>query len=653
MSNKDFPYTPLNPDKKEIRVITITPEKHPEKPLRCSLQIVSLNEHPKFEALSYVWGDVVATTEISVENLPFNVTTNLAAALRSLRHLKKPRTLWIDFICIDQENTKEKNKQLPLMGRIYQDAIAVVAWLGPQTENIEHTDLMMRDKFPTGKKGSSSSSSILDEIRHITKAPFFSSSSSSSSTASRRRQELVSTTRAIEGFIEIVSAPYWKRVWTFQEYYLPSVEPVCICGSITFSLPALVSLHKHFLGLLQPFMNDINAMGPKENDAADAAEYHELRTRSGEFTARLREFATMQGFAHDIASLRKSSWSFADVLDLTVERQCFNPLDRFYGLYALVPGIQEKYPANYDNTPEIAMLQTSMFILIHEGMDFVFNLFHFHEASSRGLVVDGPLPSWVPDYRNSTVRSGFKVKSLDKGLEDWETKEGRMTNLSLLPFKFVLHFWARLVGRCRVVFRFAADLADIVDRVVTVSSSNNSSSSNNNSSSDNNTGLSWGNGLDSSNFRARFLWACLAHTILQQNFTLEEVFAELTDLHQALRAGDDIPRKPHTSCMAELVRGLRQLAGKTVFCLPDSGVGGFGTGIGAIQDEDLLILSGKMMNPVALRELGTKKMGDSDRVHYEMVGNVFVEGLAEDQRESPTPLLGELKDREFEEYRIE
>jgi hypothetical protein len=38
--------------------------------------------------------------------------------------------LWIDALCIDQSNTRERNHQVQLMGRIYAQATCVIAWLG-------------------------------------------------------------------------------------------------------------------------------------------------------------------------------------------------------------------------------------------------------------------------------------------------------------------------------------------------------------------------------------------------------------------------------------------------------------------------------------------------------------------------------------------
>jgi len=37
---------------------------------------------------------------------------------------------WIDALCIDQNNTKEKNHQVKQMGKIYANAYRVVSWLG-------------------------------------------------------------------------------------------------------------------------------------------------------------------------------------------------------------------------------------------------------------------------------------------------------------------------------------------------------------------------------------------------------------------------------------------------------------------------------------------------------------------------------------------
>ena len=63
-----------------------------------------------------------------------NITQNLFVALRRLRHLEKSRTLWIDALCINQEDTKEKEVQVAMMGQIYSRASCGLLWLGEEPE---------------------------------------------------------------------------------------------------------------------------------------------------------------------------------------------------------------------------------------------------------------------------------------------------------------------------------------------------------------------------------------------------------------------------------------------------------------------------------------------------------------------------------------
>ncbi|EAU39536.1 predicted protein [Aspergillus terreus NIH2624] len=424
-----FSYSPLNPKAAEIRLLTILPDKHEQNQVKCTLQTVSLDNAPQFEALSYVWGSVVEKVGITVDDIPFQVTTNLEAALKCLRHARKKRLIWIDFICIDQNNLKEKNTQLPLMGRIYKDATAVVAWLGPINPNMEQTMSMI-------KRRESSLAGLLQDVRQITR-PW---------SQKHRRDTIGSILDAVQGFLDIVSAPYWGRIWTFQEYYLPEKLPVCMVGNIPFTLPALVDLGLHFPDVLRPYMEDLDKVAPRAGDAADIENHRELQRRLKESTQRLAQSNPMQDFAHDLAASRKGLSSFADVLDLTVQRQCYNPLDRFYALYSMVDGVQKKYPVDYEYKPDEVALQITLWILVYEGVDCVFNMFHFYDGP-HGDILGRPSPTWVPNYRDSTSRTAFNFKDIDPSLQD--TEQEYMTNLSLLPGKRGEHDGAAGLGFSR------------------------------------------------------------------------------------------------------------------------------------------------------------------------------------------------------------
>lgn len=55
----------------------------------------------------------------------FRVTTNLESALRHLR-LDVDRIIWIDAICIDQNDNDERASQVGLMGWVYQSSMQTI-----------------------------------------------------------------------------------------------------------------------------------------------------------------------------------------------------------------------------------------------------------------------------------------------------------------------------------------------------------------------------------------------------------------------------------------------------------------------------------------------------------------------------------------------
>ncbi|KAB5566285.1 hypothetical protein GE09DRAFT_1055859 [Coniochaeta sp. 2T2.1] len=84
-------FRPLNPAANEIRLLKLLPGKTGD-PVSCMLDVFSLDDSPKYDALSYVCGDPADTRRILVNGLSHNVTVNLESALRGLRRHGKSRT---------------------------------------------------------------------------------------------------------------------------------------------------------------------------------------------------------------------------------------------------------------------------------------------------------------------------------------------------------------------------------------------------------------------------------------------------------------------------------------------------------------------------------------------------------------------------------
>lgn len=65
------------------------------------------------------------------------VTCNVFKALKSLRQMDEDIILWIDAICINQNNNEEKGQQVGQMRLVYESAEEVIIWLGESDANIE------------------------------------------------------------------------------------------------------------------------------------------------------------------------------------------------------------------------------------------------------------------------------------------------------------------------------------------------------------------------------------------------------------------------------------------------------------------------------------------------------------------------------------
>jgi hypothetical protein len=67
-------------------------------------------------------------------NLGSQSRQNLFEALLHLRGKKETRILWVDAVCINQQDKSERNEQVRWMGEIYSSVQQVIIWLGKEAE---------------------------------------------------------------------------------------------------------------------------------------------------------------------------------------------------------------------------------------------------------------------------------------------------------------------------------------------------------------------------------------------------------------------------------------------------------------------------------------------------------------------------------------
>jgi hypothetical protein len=117
-----------------VRIIEVLHDDEAElnSPISCQIHIVSLSDSPDFLALSYVWGPEAPTETIILDGKPFTVRLNLWNFLAEFRRSTSHGFLWIDALCINQLNIKERNHQVAMMAQVYSKAEKTIVWLGTE-----------------------------------------------------------------------------------------------------------------------------------------------------------------------------------------------------------------------------------------------------------------------------------------------------------------------------------------------------------------------------------------------------------------------------------------------------------------------------------------------------------------------------------------
>jgi hypothetical protein len=129
-------------DYADLRVLELLPSTNRSSIIRYKLRPYHLfpndtARYPRdFEALSYTWGSSDRTHYTICDGREMMVTANLHAALLRLRRPFEPRMLWIDAVCINQEDLEEKTQQLNMMEHIYGIAYGgVIVYLGEESSD--------------------------------------------------------------------------------------------------------------------------------------------------------------------------------------------------------------------------------------------------------------------------------------------------------------------------------------------------------------------------------------------------------------------------------------------------------------------------------------------------------------------------------------
>lgn len=132
--NNAYQYSPLEQRAGSIRVLRVASYQTEPGKLKCELQSTTIVECA-YSALSYTWDHEYSTGEeldpVEINGRPLQLRRNLLGFIDLVSKTSiAGQNLWVDAICINQDDIEERSQQVQQMGNIYKSAERVYVWLG-------------------------------------------------------------------------------------------------------------------------------------------------------------------------------------------------------------------------------------------------------------------------------------------------------------------------------------------------------------------------------------------------------------------------------------------------------------------------------------------------------------------------------------------
>lgn len=224
-----YVYSPLADSARWIRLLTLHPtgdDADDDAPLHARLWPVARTEAPRFDAVSYTWGQEEATSCIWVEDLGADdpagaalkcipIRPNLEKLLKRLRPGTAGVPLWVDALCINQEDHHEKGCQVRHMDEVYRGR-QVLIWLGDRSETSDAAIDFIEEWRPVLKRNTSVAESEFMERNAV-------------------------MTHKWSALWDLIGRPWFTRRWIVQECVLSDHKHVFV-GDRHFCWEYLLSL---------------------------------------------------------------------------------------------------------------------------------------------------------------------------------------------------------------------------------------------------------------------------------------------------------------------------------------------------------------------------------------------------------------------------
>ena len=400
-------YRSLDTQKREIRVLTILPygEHIRAVPLtqpdladddsstnmadiHCELQTVSMGDEPSYTALSYHWGTDVPSTAVLINSKPVFVRRNLAAALRHLQQKDRSLNIWVDAICINQNDNKEKSHQVQMMAKIYESSVEVLVWLGPAEDESDAAMEKLRDI------GGKAIDAGIQDFRATDMPNWLDPDMDERLQRLKASLDGLAEREGLEIFhpalIPLSKRTYWSRVWVLQEFSVHKTVMIQ-CGSKRLDVTTFGTAFL-FCAFAEWTLSTRSKLGNYRDPES------KLRSVSGKVNS-------PNGAPNQLYGARRRYYSETgerENLCSLIERTCMSdyavrslnatdPRDKIYGLLGLATDSEQLSILPDYKKSIIEVYNDTSRKLIATGETSILS---WCQQSTR---IEG-LPSWVPDF---------------------------------------------------------------------------------------------------------------------------------------------------------------------------------------------------------------------------------------------------------------
>lgn len=394
---------PIDSSKHEIRLVEILPGNNepestssvsdtavqtdkPSRPrVRCGMRRVSLDDAPVYTGLSYVWGDSNERSLVLVDDREVSITTNLESALFHLRHASTTITLWIDALCINQSDDREKSASVQKMTMIYQNANHVIVWLGPTAED---SDVALTVLNQIGKE-------VCDlGFWDVPLENFLIASPNGSETYEKLHEvikEKLSLDLPFQAIARFTCRPWWYRVWTLQEFVLARAVSFA-CGFSSIETRKLAAAILIILGMMTRKLEERIEPGdwqdPIKGPKLINIFTNQMNPKSNTFVGVRRRWHTDHESRETLIQLLRRANAVSTALN---NSQATDSRDRIFGMLGMASDTDQLgIRPDYSKTCQQVYTDAARALLQHGHTDvLVFSQFPKKYTD---------LPTWVPDW---------------------------------------------------------------------------------------------------------------------------------------------------------------------------------------------------------------------------------------------------------------